>query len=106
MALNKGTALIGETATKSFNDPKWRPGQPKPEQPDLLGQQVRFILQRWTQDGAIVEKTINLRIVGVLKEKRCETDYAMVVRMDDLTAWNEWGKAENGSTATRKDTKT
>jgi putative ABC transport system permease protein len=91
LTLNKGEALIGETAMKSFNDPKWRPGQPMPEQPNLLGQQVKFILQRYTQDGMVIEKTINLRVVGVLKEKRSETDYAMVVRMEDLTSWNEWG---------------
>lgn len=91
LQLNKGEALIGEVAMKSFNDPKWRPGQPMPEQPNLIGQQVKFILQRWTQDGIMVEKTVNLRIVGVLKERRSETDYAMVVRMDDLTSWNEWG---------------
>ena len=95
LTLEKGTALIGETAAKSFNDPMWRPGQPQPEQPQILGQQVRFILNRWMQDGTMVEKTVPLRIVGILKEKRGETDYAMVVRMDDLTAWNEWsaGKA-------------
>jgi putative ABC transport system permease protein len=91
LKLSKGEALIGETAMKNFQDPKWRPGQPQPEQPNLLGQQVKYILQRWTQDGSMIEKTVSLRIVGVLKERRAETDYAMVVRMDDLTAWNEWG---------------
>jgi len=91
LKLEKGTALIGETAMKGFNDPRWRPGQPQPEQPNLLGQTVKFILQRSTQDGLTVEKTVNLRIVGVLKARNAETDYAMVVRMDDVTAWNEWG---------------
>ncbi|MBI4926422.1 MAG: ABC transporter permease [Anaerolineae bacterium] len=89
--LKRGEALMGETAAKSFSDPMWRPGQPQPEQPELLGQQVRLILQRWTQDGTMVEKTVSVRIVGILKERRAETDFAMVVRMDDLTAWNEWG---------------
>ena len=90
LQLERGAALIGEAAARGFNDPMWRPGQPQPEQPELIGQQVRFILTRWMQDGTVVEKTIPLRIVGILKEKRSETDYAMVVRMDDLTAWNEW----------------
>ncbi|GAP08180.1 MAG TPA: ABC transporter permease [Anaerolinea thermolimosa] len=94
LKLERGTALIGESVAKSFNDPNWRPGQPQPEQPQLLGQQVRFILTRWTQEGTTVEKTIPLRIVGILKQKMGETDYAMVVRMDDLTAWNEWGNGK------------
>lgn len=94
LELERGTALIGEGALKGFFDPSWRPGQPQPEPPDLLDQQIRFILTRWSQDGTTVEKTIALRIVGVLKERRAETDYAMVVRMDDLTAWNEWGNGK------------
>lgn len=97
LQLEKGTALIGETAMKSFNDPMWRPGQPQPEQPDLLDKQVKLVLTRYTADGIPVEKQVTLRIVGVLKEKRAETDYALVVRMDDLTLWNEWaaGKRTN-----------
>jgi putative ABC transport system permease protein len=94
LELERGTAVIGETVAKNFNDPNWRPGQPQPEQPDLLNQQVRFVLTRWTQDGTMTEKTIPLRIVGILKESRGETDYAMVVRMDDLTAWNEWSTGQ------------
>ncbi len=91
LKLEKGTALIGETAMKNFMDPKARPGQAMPEQPNLLNQQVKYVLTRTTQDGMTVEKTISLRIVGVLKARNAETDYAMVVRMDELTAWNEWG---------------
>lgn len=94
LQLERGTAVIGESIAKNFNDPNWRPGQPMPEQPEILNQQVRFILTRWAQDGTTVEKTVALRIVGILKEKRSETDYAMVVRMDDLTAWNEWGNGK------------
>jgi putative ABC transport system permease protein len=94
LTLERGTALIGETVANGFNDPNWRPGQPQPEQPQLLGQQVRFILTRYSQDGTMVEKTIALRIVGILKARQAETDYAMVVRMDDLTAWNEWANSK------------
>jgi putative ABC transport system permease protein len=94
LKLDKGTALIGESAAKSFNDPKWRPGQPQPEQPSLLDQQVKMVLNRYTADGQMVEKTVPLRIVGILKEKRNESDYAVVIRMDDMTAWNEWANGK------------
>ena len=90
LALEKGTALIGEAAMKSFQDPMWRPGQPQPEQPNLLGKTVRLLLQRFNSDGTMTEKAVQVRIVGVLPESRSETDYAMVVRMDELTTWNEW----------------
>jgi putative ABC transport system permease protein len=90
--LDRGTAIIGAGAARSWNDPNWRPGQPQPEPPDLLDKQVRFILTRWTQDGTVVEKTVSLRIVGIFQERRAETDYAMVVNIDDLTQWNEWGE--------------
>jgi putative ABC transport system permease protein len=89
--LEKGTALIGETALKNFMDPRAHAGQQPPEPPQLLNQQIKFIMTRYSQDGLAVEKTVNLRIVGILKARNAETDFALVVRMDELTAWNEWG---------------
>lgn len=91
LSLNRGEAVIGQSAMKSFYDPNWRPGRPQPEQPNLMGQTIKLVLQRWTSDGSVVEKSVNLRIVGVLKDRRAETDYAMVVNMQDLESWNVWG---------------
>ncbi|MEA4906691.1 MAG: ABC transporter permease [Anaerolineaceae bacterium] len=92
--LSRGTAIIGGWALKNFFDPNQRPGQEAPGPPDLLDQQVRLVLNRYTQDGQMVSKTVNLRVVGVLAEARAEQDNYLFVSMDDLTAWNEWAMGQ------------
>ncbi len=91
LQLKKGELLIGESAMQQFMDPSWRPGRPEVKQPeDLTGEQVKLVLTRWTNEGETINKTVYMRVAGVLKAKNGEADYAVVVRMDDLTAWNEW----------------
>lgn len=91
LSLKKGELLIGESAMQQFTDPSWRPGRPEVQQPEnLTGQQVKLQLTRWTNEGETINKTVYMRVAGVLKAKNGETDYAVVVRMDDLTTWNEW----------------
>jgi putative ABC transport system permease protein len=88
--LEKGTALIGERALENFIDPRARPGDKPPSPPSLLNQSIKLTMTRYSQDGLAVEKKITLRIVGILKARNAESDYSMVVRMDELTAWKEW----------------
>jgi putative ABC transport system permease protein len=88
--LERGQAIIGGWLLKNFQDPKQRPGQETPEPPELLGQTIKLVLTRFTQDGQQENRTINLKVVGVLKEARSEADSYMFVRMEDITPWNEW----------------
>ncbi len=88
--LKRGEALVGEYLAKGFNDPRWRPGQPQPEQPEILGKQLKLVVQKFTQDGTMTERVYSVRIVGIIKQRMDETDYGMIMRMDDLTQMNEW----------------
>jgi putative ABC transport system permease protein len=88
--VEKGTALIGEPLLRQFMDPKMRPGQATPEPPDLLNQQVKLTVVKYTNDGLEVRKTYILRITGIMKESRRESDYSIFVNMEDMRAWNEW----------------
>ena len=88
--VERGTAVIGGWAATQFYDPKQRPGQDPPDQPELLDQQVKLVLTKWTNDGTTVTKTITLKIVGVLEQAQGEQDSALYVNFDDLKAWNEW----------------
>ncbi len=92
--LARGTAVIGGWAATQFYDPQQRPGQDAPEQPDLQDQQVKLVLQKWTDDGTMVTKTVNLRIVGVLSEARAEQDSILFVNFEDLKAWEEWNRGQ------------
>jgi putative ABC transport system permease protein len=88
--LEKGTAVIGAPIQRSFYDPKQRPGQEQPEPVDLLDQQVRLVITKYTNDGLEIKKTHIIRITGILKESRNEGDYAMIVHLDEMQNWNDW----------------
>jgi putative ABC transport system permease protein len=88
--LERGTAIIGEPVLRQFMDPKMRPGQEPPAEPDLLNQTVSMVVVKWTSDGQEVRKTYQIRIVGILKESRNEGDYSMIMSLSDTTAINEW----------------
>lgn len=90
--LSKGTAVIGSWVPKNFYDPKQRPNDPTPEPPDLVGQQVKFVLTKWAQDGTETHKTVNVTIVGQLQETRGSADGNIYVSVDEVTAWNEWSR--------------
>ena len=92
--LERGTAVIGGWIAQQWYDPKWRPGQAEVVQPDVVGQSVRLILTRWTMDGTEVQKTVNVKIVGVLTQANAEQDGIMFVNFDDLTAWDEWAQGK------------
>ncbi len=95
--LDAGTAVIGGWAAKNFVNPDAQPGMPPPEQPDLLGQSLRVVLTKQNSDGKEVKRTVNLRVVGILTESRSSADGSIFVRLEDVTAWNEWflGKRVN-----------
>jgi putative ABC transport system permease protein len=88
--LRKGTIIAGSWMAKNFYVPNLRPGQEMPEMPDLLDQRVKLVLTKWTNDGQMVTRSVNLQVVGVLKEMRNEADSQFFVTMDDLDAWNVW----------------
>lgn len=88
--LRKGTIVAGSWMVQNFYVPNLRPGQEPPELPDLLDQRVKLKMTKWTSDGQEVHKTVELKVVGILKEMRNEADGQFFVSMDDLDAWNTW----------------
>lgn len=90
LELRKGNIIAGSWVVKNFYDPNLRPGQEPPELPDLLDQRVKLKLTKWTSDGQEVHKTVELKIVGILKEMRNEADGQFFVSMDELDGWNTW----------------
>ena len=90
--LSKGTAVIGSWVPRNFYDPKQRPDDPPPDPPDLLGQQVKLVLSKWTQDGQEVRKTVAVTIVGILEETRGSSDGNIYITLGESTAWNEWAR--------------
>jgi len=88
--LSKGTAVIGSWINRNFYDPKARPDDPPLEPPQLIGQTLKFVVSKWSTDGVEIKKTYSIKIVGVLEESRGQSDGSIYMRLDEVTAWNEW----------------
>lgn len=90
--LAKGTAVIGSWVPQNFYNPNPRPGEEMTEPPDLLDQNLRAVLIKWTKDGEEVRKTVNIRIVGILKETRGMADGNIYMNLDEVTTYSEWAR--------------
>jgi putative ABC transport system permease protein len=90
LTLAKGTVVIGSQVPLQFYDPNIRPGQEPPPPPDLLGQQIKLIVFKYSSDGVEIRKTLMLRVVGVIAEARTEADWSIYMPLADVTSLNEW----------------
>ncbi len=86
----QGGVVIGAMIQNNFYDPRQRPGQEPPPPPDLMGQQLQLIAMKWDEQGNEIRKTLNVRVVGVLKESRGESDWSLYLPFEQVKALNEW----------------
>jgi putative ABC transport system permease protein len=90
LTIDRGSVVIGAMVPRNFYDPKGRPGKEQPEPPDLFGQDLTFVLMRWDQQGNTTQKTIKMKVAGIIKETRGESDYSIYMPLDNLNSYNEW----------------
>lgn len=90
--LTKGTVVIGSWVPQNFYNPNPRPGEEMSEPPDLLDQNLKAVLIKYTQDGQEVRRTVSLRVVGILKETRGMADGNMYMNLGETTAYSEWAR--------------
>jgi putative ABC transport system permease protein len=90
LKLERGSAIVGAMVANNFYDPKARPGQPTPTPPELMDGDLRLKVTKYSQDGTQQQKTIPIKVSGVLAQTRGEADYSIFLTMDDVTAMNEW----------------
>jgi putative ABC transport system permease protein len=90
--LGRGTVIIGVMVPRNFYDPRMRPGQEPPPPPDLMGQQIQMVLSKWDQQGNETRKNLSLRVVGILKETRGESDWTIYMPLEQIKLLNEWSQ--------------
>ncbi len=90
--LEKGSVIIGSWVPRNFYNPQARPDDPPLDPPALQDQQIKLLLTKYDSEGNPTNKTITVRVAGVLKETRGEADGSVYMRMDDVTAINEWSR--------------
>lgn len=90
LQLEPGTIILGDPLLDQFYDPQQRAGMEKPERPDLLNQQVKLVVYKYTSDGQQTTKTYPLKVAGIIQKSNSESDYTLYMPIDDLTKINEW----------------
>jgi len=88
--LARGAVVIGLMVPSNFYDPKIRPGQEPPPPPELYGQQIQLVVSKWDAQGVETRKNLSLRVTGVLKETRGESDWTIYMPLDQIKSINEW----------------
>jgi len=89
-ALSKGSIVIGAMTPNNFYDPHLRPGQDPPPPPDLMDQQVQFVVLKYDQNGNETRKTLSLRVSGIINETGGEPDYSVYLPLELTKSLNEW----------------
>jgi len=91
-ALGRTTIVVGPMVANNLYDPHLRPGQEPPAPPDLYDQQIQFIVSKWDSQGNETRKNLSLRVTGVLKETRGESDWTIYMPLEQVKALNEWSQ--------------
>ena len=90
--LGRGAVVIGAMVPSNFYDPRIRPGQEPPPPPQLYGQQIQIVVVKWDDQGNEIRKNLSMRVTGVLKETRGESDWTMYFPLEQVKALNEWAQ--------------
>ena len=90
--LGRGTVVVGAMVPNNFYDPHQRPGQEPPPPPQLYGQQIQLVISKYDSQGNETRKNLSVRVTGVLKETRGESDYTIYFPLDQIKSLNEWAQ--------------
>jgi len=86
--LGRWQALVGGHVIEGFYDSQT--GRPVTEPPDLQGKVLQFTLSRVGDGGRLVERTVRLRVTGVLEESSWRNDYTLFLALNDVLELNSW----------------
>ncbi len=90
--LGRGRIVIGVTVPQGFYDPNIRPGQEPPSPPELFDQKVQMVVIKYDANGNEIRKNVALRVTGVLKETRGESDWTVYMPLEQVKLLNEWSQ--------------
>jgi putative ABC transport system permease protein len=90
--LARGAVVIGVMVPQNFYDPHARPGQEPPARPDLIDQQIQMVVSKWDEQGNETRKNLSLRVTGILKETRGESDWTVYMPLEQVKLINEWSQ--------------
>ena len=89
LTLNRGSVLLGAKTLDSFVDTRRRESVSfQPE--DLVGQSITLTVTRINDAGKEENRSVRMRIAGVLDERGGQDDYTLFLSLAEAEALNEW----------------
>jgi putative ABC transport system permease protein len=100
--LGRWQALVGGSVAEGFYNPRTgqavnaprgpapRTGRSPEEIPQLQGQSIQLVLSKMGGDGEPVERTVRLRVTGVLEEAGGQKDNTLYLALRDVLELNRW----------------
>jgi putative ABC transport system permease protein len=55
-----------------------------------MDEQIQMVVSKWDAEGKEIRKNLSLRVVGVLKETRGESDWSVYMPLEQIKLLNEW----------------
>ncbi|NUQ36713.1 MAG: ABC transporter permease [Caldilineales bacterium] len=86
LSLLSGQMVVGARVHENFYDPIRGSNVPIS---NLLDETIILVAQRWSETGEMSERTLRLRVVGVLKEGG-QSDYQVFIPQREVQKLNEW----------------
>ncbi len=95
LALNRGEAVVGAAFAAALYDPAERNPDARREAaesapPDLLGEPLTLRLSTLDVDGALIERSVRVRVVGVLAPRGWRYDDGLFLLERDVVELNNW----------------
>jgi len=91
-------AVVGARVAEGFSDT--RTGNPPKEPVQLQGQTVQLVLTKFGEDGQPMERTIRVRVNGVLEQSGGQRDYSIYMALKDVQEMNTWATGRRMNTRT------
>lgn len=87
-----GQAVAGARVSENFFNRNT--GSPPEEAPNLQGQTLRLVLTRVSESGETTERTVRVRVAGVMAESGGERDVVIYLPLRDVQELNTWATGQ------------
>lgn len=84
--------LVGAQAGENFFNP--RTGEQAGESLNLQGKTLQLVLTRFASDGTTTERTVRLRVVGVMEASNGERDFSIYMPLRNVQELNTWATGQ------------
>jgi putative ABC transport system permease protein len=98
LAVRRGQVVVGARVVETLRDPQTQNAYSAPvavetsPPPDLLGEILRVTLTRYGEGETVIEETVRMEVVGVLRPSGWRHDFTIYLPLRDVIDYNTWAQ--------------